>query len=562
MITKNDPKAYAKLFEKATEVLNAKGSDPFKNRVISNIDEYFACLRELAEIEEKYPDDIDPIFTILPATEETFNIDANTRKISIPDNFAEYGVGVEGDEIAEILYFSIDRYFDAIDLAEMDIIIQWKHSADNSGNSNLSATYKKSLTLQPGKIVFGWPITSEITERSGNVQFSVRFYKQQNNTLVYSFSTATAVIKIQSGLNFVLDEEMLTLAINKNQKIIGNLVNSQNINTNYVIASPKYSNYCIFVDDSFEKAIDELTYDLPVTFAVKAEISNDTPEDEFVNALGLDYIWYDDKEKSKTSTFEYKKVTDETYNKNEIYYEKKDGKYEPYYVHNDDNPFDDGVELYVKYSVFTPENAGTYYTEVYNSSSTASQKATSKIWTVPGATEPSFKDIAQTTVRFDDENGVLVCIEPINNAPVGTLDLQWYNGDMAIENAVTDTYEVAEEGIYYIVATHTRNKDSKSSTSPTIAAWHKPSKFTVKLSNTGTTIKADVNYLDDVAYSDSLTYEWKKLNDSGDWESIGSTSNNEYEVTISGSYSCAVTNSYKEADLTIAASNNVTVFTN
>ena len=48
----------------------------------------------------------------------------------MPENFAKYGVGVQGDEIAEILYFSIDRFFDAIDLAEKEILIQWRHEKD------------------------------------------------------------------------------------------------------------------------------------------------------------------------------------------------------------------------------------------------------------------------------------------------------------------------------------------------------------------------------------------------------------------------------------------------
>jgi hypothetical protein len=148
MITKNHPSAYAELFIKAQAALKNHGSDEaFKNATISNIDDYFACLAELARIEETYPNEYDPIFTILPATEQTFNIDADKRSISIPDNFARYGVGVQGDEIAEILYFSIDRYFDAMDLADMDIIVQWKHEKDNELANNLSATYKKSLTL-------------------------------------------------------------------------------------------------------------------------------------------------------------------------------------------------------------------------------------------------------------------------------------------------------------------------------------------------------------------------------------------------------------------------------
>jgi hypothetical protein len=45
MITKNHPSAYAELFRKAQDVLKKYMNSDY---AISNIDEYFACLRDLA----------------------------------------------------------------------------------------------------------------------------------------------------------------------------------------------------------------------------------------------------------------------------------------------------------------------------------------------------------------------------------------------------------------------------------------------------------------------------------------------------------------------------------
>lgn len=116
-------------------------------------------------------------------------------------------------------------------MAEKEILIQWKHEKDANGAQNLSATYKRSLTLQPGKIVFGWPISKDITERPGNVLFSVRFYEREgeddNAVLIYSFSTTTASIKIQSGLDFELSPAATEAAIRKNDQIYKNLRNSK-----------------------------------------------------------------------------------------------------------------------------------------------------------------------------------------------------------------------------------------------------------------------------------------------------------------------------------------------
>ena len=63
------------------------------------------------------------MWLILPRDEGLFEIDANSRKINIPAEFSRNGVGVQGDELAEIIYFSIDRYFDTTDLYDKDIFV-------------------------------------------------------------------------------------------------------------------------------------------------------------------------------------------------------------------------------------------------------------------------------------------------------------------------------------------------------------------------------------------------------------------------------------------------------
>jgi len=64
----------------------------------------------------------------LPLDEAVLAINADTRIITIPSSFARYGVGVQGDNTAEILYFTIDRFFDNVDLGNnnIEIAIQWE----------------------------------------------------------------------------------------------------------------------------------------------------------------------------------------------------------------------------------------------------------------------------------------------------------------------------------------------------------------------------------------------------------------------------------------------------
>jgi hypothetical protein len=50
---------------------------------------------------------------LMPADEEIFEIDANTRAISIPSKVKKNGIGVYGDHNAEMIVLNIDRYFDS-----------------------------------------------------------------------------------------------------------------------------------------------------------------------------------------------------------------------------------------------------------------------------------------------------------------------------------------------------------------------------------------------------------------------------------------------------------------
>jgi len=148
-----------------------------------------------------------------------FAIDANTRNISIPSSFARNGVGVQGDEMAEILYFTIDRYFDAVDLANSNILIaiQWEaRNAQRETIAGISRNFGKDVESLPGKIIFGWPISSELTEANSTIKFAVRFYTITENenhekTFTYSFATLPAEITINQTLNYDLTGTILEL---------------------------------------------------------------------------------------------------------------------------------------------------------------------------------------------------------------------------------------------------------------------------------------------------------------------------------------------------------------
>lgn len=595
MITKNHPSAYAELFAKAKKALSEYGTGDFKTAPMNNIDDYFACLAELARIENDYPEQIDPIFTILPATEQTFNIDADKRTIAIPENFAKYGVGVQGDEIAEILYFSIDRYFDAMDLAEMDIIVQWAHESDDNVN-NLSATYKRSLTLQPGKIVFGWPITSEITERPGKINFSIRFYRRgldanNNEILEYSFSTLTTTIKIQTGLDFELDEQSVKAAYNKNSLIYKNLRNSKKAEIGYVIAAPNFTGYFTQISEEVEGENGEMVvvtrlvatkpaedqYDLPVVFVAKAAV-NPVSDDEYISGSGLSYSWFkklNSGDELQESVHLYVEVpANATYNPNELYYEKKivtdpeDGTYEvyePYYVTGDNNPLDDGVVLYTRHSKFSPIKAGTYYSRATNRYAVGAEKSIdSTTWVIPGAVPVSFAYPSGKNALLETDEGATLNIE--TTAATGTTSVQWYYNAAAdkideatpISDAINNNYVATEEGYYYLKATNTRNEESLISNSEAVMANFDASMPVISnhyinnvaqnqeapsyAAEIGNSLKVTI---DTLAYSSEVTYEWVRV--SGETETH-MVDGDMLEVTETGNYKCIIKNTYKGRD--------------
>lgn len=151
-----------------------------------------------------------PIYTRLPLDEEPFFIDANKRSIDVPKDFAANGISVQGDEIAEILFFKINRFFDATDLSQCEIYIQWKTSElDENGQQKegVSRTWIQDIDSEPGYLIFGWPISSAITNTAGNVTFSVRFYRLNNaDELIYSFSTLDQTVSIKPALDYDIED--------------------------------------------------------------------------------------------------------------------------------------------------------------------------------------------------------------------------------------------------------------------------------------------------------------------------------------------------------------------
>jgi len=143
---------------------------------------------------------------LMPADEEIFNIDANTRAISIPAKIKKNGVGVYGDHNAEMLVLDIDRYFDNQDLLNTNIAINWNfipagaRTPKDDQPYTAVAAFAPNSDINPEKVTFGFIIDKNMTTSKGTLNFSVTFYTTESDNITYSLNTLTASVAINDTL--------------------------------------------------------------------------------------------------------------------------------------------------------------------------------------------------------------------------------------------------------------------------------------------------------------------------------------------------------------------------
>ena len=205
---------YEALFQKAYDDLVAAGKITESTSRFTSLEEFFSHIEDIIAEDKNY-------LIRIPVDEPTLAIDANKR--TIDTSLFTKCVNVQSDQIAETVVFSIDRYYDAMDLSHTSIWVQWtapdeKGKAAREGATEISLI---DLETEPGKIRFGWPLDTDVTKMPGKVQFSVRFFVKANVTVptleggekiesrvVYSFNTLPATLTIQSALQPELNDEI------------------------------------------------------------------------------------------------------------------------------------------------------------------------------------------------------------------------------------------------------------------------------------------------------------------------------------------------------------------
>ena len=207
---------------------------------ITSLNEYFQHIRDLAGMAiGTGRTGTDPYFLRLPLDEPFFEINANTRGITVPGELSQ--IAVKGDKLAEVVFFRIDRYYDAVDLNTRHIYIEWELP---DGTKGISRDFLRDTQSEKDKIIFGWAIGEELTKQVGTIRFAVRFVEWFDNTaldqndrrialdtatedtqMLYSFSSLPATVSVVDSLNYSLFEDDADL------KQYNTLITEDNIGT-------------------------------------------------------------------------------------------------------------------------------------------------------------------------------------------------------------------------------------------------------------------------------------------------------------------------------------------
>ena len=145
-----------------------------------------------------------------------YEIDLSTRTIHGPETLS-----VQSDHYAETVYFLIDRYYDNMDLAQTNCVVQYV----SNGESYVYAVPFCDVTTYEGKMIVPWTISASATKTAGTIKYFVKFYLVEGITspetgevidaaFTYSLNTLPAtstILKTLPAADFIKEDETLAL---------------------------------------------------------------------------------------------------------------------------------------------------------------------------------------------------------------------------------------------------------------------------------------------------------------------------------------------------------------
>lgn len=470
---------------------------------VDNLEQFFGCLQEIVALPggEKY--------LRLPLDEPMFEIDANTRKINVDATpFKANGLAVQGDHLAETVFFKIDRYFDTMDLDNTIIYVNWKMGAESG--RDLCAI--RSTSIVPGCIVFGWPIRDKITAKSGSLQFAIQFMVEQEEKVGYALNTLVANLNVKDGL-ILNNPEVVDMMSNVKAILFNSQFGEGDAAVEDIVWATGDGNGLVrTLDGAFESEINldsvasSLT-SLPVTLMAVAAAGRDAK------------IMYSDANKVPMDGKYVEIAADSTLNDKVLYFTQIDSTTYKIATPEEIAAFGtiDAVPLFVLTGEVVLNKVGTYYINAqgvkFDEAGTkigASAVSASAVVTVPEAETPTGVTVTAPAQDYNPEYEIIPGTETIfleegtpieltasadlkDNADFGLLDFVWTKDadvapiqDEGYAKTNLSTLIVAEQGEYKVEAKHYRNADViKTATSKPCTVSYYASKLTATLEPIG-----------------------------------------------------------------------------
>ena len=417
---------------------------------INSLEDYFSVLKTLSL-------SFDTNYQILPIDEPNFIIDLNTRSIKSPKG--DYVYAVVGDDLAETLYFETDRYFDNVDLNDMTIAI-----VVNTGKEKyLVPASVRDITSKPAKIIFGWPISKEITENSTTLEFAVRFYTfNEKQQLAYNLSTQTNKLIVKPGLNYKADEvNDLSTVSNR----VANLLKNYNKLGTAAVLPPEFYYYSYASAPGWKHLEGEETKEL-LLFA-GAETTEDTLLYSWKRSDTIDGVYDNALEETKdTEYYELPGVTEEDIKLYPVFWiENENGGYDDVTLSSKDDIIED-KKYYRKGKSYIATKPGFYYCVAKAKNKLRENSSATAILEIPTPAKLSFQSDIQAEIMLTSEKNS-ISIDDLqtkygDSYLKDNLDTNKYVGNVKIS---CEGVPISEAGSYDISLKNTLNNREEFSDS-------------------------------------------------------------------------------------------------
>ena len=583
---KQNGQLYSDLFNDASKALGIQNEEEY----ISSLNQYFQNLPDLILSEEFHPK-----YMILPLDEEPFEINANTRTITVPQSFSKCA-SVQGDQAAETIFFIVDRYFDTMDLNNQKIYIEWE---DKDKNRYLDEEVFRDIDSKKDKIIFGWALSDKATSVAGPIKFAVRFYTvgpdidpetglidENNKVITYSLSTLPQTIQIKESLaSDLLDPTLPT--IKSTQLMLRRIVKStpdqgaEQVNVPVVSEIRDFSGDKAIIesagsivdipngtkviiptgDDSISGYIQARSTD---GGKISCELNVKDGKGDHYYTLTPAYLETNDTEARAFVDYyvKYDKIIDEVSTAVYEEYEVEAGTEFPIYDIDGDE-----ITLYERYYQFNIDRVGNYKIKVTNRRGASTNFIETNTFNVPAPQPPQVDTEIQRRQLTEASMMLSVVVDEAHPNFVedgGSISYQWYTASgtgvdailTEIPGAINANYEATTEDIYVLRLTNHLNKDYRIGESCTYYISEPPEIVTAVAKSK----YPDAAYVNDSVYVEvskynansklprEFRYTWYEI------EAQGASPNPEvdkavsteqsFKPTESGRYYCVVINVY------------------